>query len=248
VDNPYPVKRFAFIQGQGRPHRFERSDNNPYTAPMNTAIIFDMDGVIADTQKLQAAAEAAVLKEHGIIITPAEITNRFAGITNRDWFPVIFKEHQLPYDLADLIEAKWAAFDKLAAGGIEAVPGTSETIINLAAAGFVLGVGSASRKSCIESTLSTLGLTKYFTAVTSADEVKRGKPDPAIFLLTAGKLKTPPEQCVVVEDGVSGMVAAQRAGMKCVALVREPQADVSYPANMIVDNLLKLPIERWAKI
>ena len=210
------------------------------------AVIFDMDGVISDTQKVHASVEVEMLKNYGISITAEEITRRFSGLPAKIIFQTIFADNKKEgVDIDAVVEEKWRLLTDAVKGNVEAVPGTCEFIKLVSKAGFQLGVASASRISFVELVLSELGIRDYFHAVTSANEVPKGKPDPAVFLLAARKLSTEPKDCVVIEDAVSGMTAAKRAGMRCIGLVRQAIEGVVYPADVIVDHLRKISLETF---
>ncbi len=200
------------------------------------AVIFDMDGVISDTQIVHATVESGLLHEYGIDLTPAEITRRFAGVQNREMFPQLFTEYdKVLSSLKELVNEKWRRMEKYE-GEIAEVPGTRECIESLKAQGIPLAVASASKLSYVHMVLNKLGLSETFNAICSAEEVAKGKPEPDVFLLAATRLNITPPDCIVIEDGISGMIAAHRGGMRCIGLVREGNP-TDYPADIIVKDL-----------
>lgn len=209
---------------------------------MITTVIFDMDGVISDTQKAHSCVEREMLLSHGIDIDAAEISRRFAGVSLREMFPAIFAEHgkEMP-DLQAIIEDKWSRITRIAGNDVPEIPGAKDLIGKLRRDGYQLGVASGSRPAFIQLVLAALNLTDTFHAVTSSYEVERGKPDPAVFLLAAQRLGAKPEECVVIEDAISGMTAAKSAGMKCIGLVASRHD--AYPADMLVERLDELSVE-----
>ncbi len=201
-------------------------------------VIFDMDGVVADTQKIHARLESEMLAGYGINITPAEITKRFAGISAQKTFGDIFKEANIPSpDLEVMTEEKVRRFQSLSSE-FEALPGTL-ACIEMLYSRVPLAIASASRMSSVELVLNSIGVREYFKVLTSTKEVARGKPAPDVFLLAAKRLEVEPERCVVIEDAVSGMLGALAAGMRCIALVEDLSKD--YPAHMIVRDLRDVP-------
>lgn len=205
------------------------------------AVIFDMDGVISDTQKVHAEVEERLLKKYGINLGAKEITKRFAGVSDREMFRILFAEFnkECP-DISQLLNEKWKKMIRMAKGRITEVRGTVHFIYRVSHRGFKLAVASGSRMIFIRKVLKELMLTHCFDAVVSTDEVKNGKPDPAVFLLAAKRLSVEPGECVVIEDGIGGMIAAKNAGMRCIALVREPIQGAAYPADVIVDDLRRI--------
>ena len=202
------------------------------------AVIFDMDGVISDTQRLHAQVESDVLARRGVALSPGEITRRFAGSTDHDLFDTVFGRALPPDELAEVVREKWAMIDAVAPGGIVAMEGAVELIRLLHARGVPLAVASGSPPSFIARVLAELGVADAFSAVASGDEVPRGKPAPDVFLLAAERLGVPPERCVVIEDAVAGMRGAIAAGMRVVALLEDPAAP--HPAHSAVRSLREI--------
>lgn len=208
-----------------------------------TTIIFDMDGVLSDTQNLHALAESALLKQYGIHLTPDEITRRFAGYSDHEFYATVFREAGIDHvDVQKVAQEKWGPFLEQAPGHIQAIPGAIDTVIRLHQAGYTLGVASASIPEFIHIVVQELGIATYFNTLTSGKEVQNGKPAPDIFLLAAERLGRRPAECLVIEDGVNGMIAAQRAGMKCIGLVQAHLASLhpDYPASIVVDRHEKI--------
>jgi len=92
-----------------------------------------------------------------------------------------------------------------------------------------------------------LKIRSKFDAIASTEEVGKGKPAPDVFLLAAKRIGVSPEDCVVIEDGLAGMIGAKRAGMKCIALVPEG-SNADYPVDIIVHSLKDLTIEKIKKL
>jgi HAD superfamily hydrolase (TIGR01509 family) len=205
------------------------------------AVIFDMDGVLSDTQTLHARMESDLFRQFGIEISPAEISREFAGVPDEVMFPVVFKRHGEEVENVDaLLEGKWQELMERARGGVQPVPGSQELVETLAARGLRLAVASSSYRRFVELVLEKLNLDSRFETVVTIDDVERGKPDPAIFLLAAERLGIQPTDCLVIEDSISGMVAAKRAGMKCVGLV-PPGAESEFRADLTVSALKDIP-------
>lgn len=202
---------------------------------MIKAVLFDMDGVISDTQKLHARVESELLARYGIIISPSEISRRYAGVNTRSFFDELLSEAGGVYDLDELIKEKWKKMAVLAAESVDAVDGSIELIKRLHAAGYKKAVASASNREYVENVIHKLNLGEYFEFLASGDMVKNGKPDPEIFLLAASKIGIDPEHCLVIEDGTSGMKAAKAGNMKCIGLVESREKE--YPTENLVCSL-----------
>ena len=208
---------------------------------MTKAIIFDMDGVISDSQPIHAGLEEVLLREHGIEISAAELTRNYAGIPDRECAKIIFAKYGKEIDLDKFVENKWTKILDYARGRIRPIDGAVELINKLKESNFKLAVASSSIPEFIYLVLSELKVKDKFDALTSGSEVKLGKPNPDIFLLAAQKLGVPPQECLVIEDAEHGVTAAKRAGMKCVWLTnRETLPDNEYRADIVVRSLREL--------
>ncbi len=130
---------------------------------------------------------------------------------------------------------------KIASQSVEAIYGSQDLIQRLSSANYKLAVASASNLDYVKTVLKTLGVLGYFSYVISGDMVKKGKPDPESFLLALSKIQINPENCFVIEDGVSGMQVAVSCEMKCVGLVEDK--DRSYPTKNLVTSLSEITID-----
>jgi len=202
------------------------------------AIIFDMDGVLSDTQRLHASVESALFAERGITISPEEITERYAGVADADFFPAVLGTGLDGATLEWLIREKWTRMMGRSRGAIRPMEGAVELVRALAASGTPLAVASSSPLGFIHHVLHALEIGGCFAVRASADEVPHGKPAPDVFLLAARRLAVEPSRCTVIEDAVAGMQAAARAGMRCIALVADPDRVV--PAAARVTTLREL--------
>ncbi len=207
------------------------------------AVIFDMDGVLSDTQTIHAQMESGLLREHGIEMSPDDITREFGGVSDEEMFPRIFGRYgKRIANIDDFIERKWKSIMELAQGRVRATPGALALVETLKARRLPLGVASSSRRPFIELVLGELDIRESFAAIVSADEVERSKPDPAIYLAAARRLGTAPQTCLVIEDSINGMLAAKRAGMLCIGLVPQDSQKENYPADLLISDLRQMPI------
>ena len=212
---------------------------------MIKAVIFDMDGVISDTQKLHAQVDSQILSEYEIIISPDELSDRFAGVRNEDYFDVLLREKGQPYDLKAILKDKWERILKLT-DSIEAIPGAINLLKLLSENKLLLALASSSNTQYVMTVLNKLKITKYFSAIITGDMVTNGKPYPEVFLLAASKMNVSPEDCLVIEDGKSGMEAAKKAGMKCIGLVNN--LSEKYPTDNLVTSLEEVTLEYLNKL
>ena len=202
---------------------------------MLKAVIFDLDGVIADTEILHAQTSSELLQEFGIFIPPRQLSAKYAGTSDEFMFRDLFSEHRISADPIATARRRWQKLYVLLDGNIQPMPGVVGLIQELKQHGIKIGVASGSYLHFIDIVLGKLNLKTAFDAIASSEEVRNIKPAPDVFLLAAERLGVPPKNCVVIEDAVAGMVGARRAGMKCVGLVENPAN--GYPADVLVSDL-----------
>lgn len=165
---------------------------------MSTAVIFDMDGTLFDTEAVFQKYWNAIAKERGIVLPDAfkyEICGTSGEVMNR-----IIEKH---YRVKD---------------GTEIQRECKQRVAKELARGIPMAIGSSGRRTQIESNLLVSGFASYFSAIASGDEVLHGKPAPDIFLLAAKKLGARPANCYVFEDSPNGIRAAHAAGMKPILI------------------------------
>ncbi len=202
------------------------------------AVIFDLDGVLADSEPVHLAAEQAALAEHGHELSKAA-KQPFVGLANAEIMRGLIDTFGIESTIEALAEAK-AGYQRTLLADMDGFPATTELVHRLAAASIPIAVASGSTRWNIDASLEAVGLDGFFDVRVSAEEVPLGKPAPDVFLEAARRLGVPPEACVVVEDAVPGMTAALAAGMRCVAIptITEPldpefrRAQLLFPAGM----------------
>lgn len=187
------------------------------------AVIFDMDGVIIDSEPIWRKAEKEAFKVYSIILTD-DMCRSTAGLRLMQ----VIEHWQKRFGFDD--EAKNNLFKTVHARVIEiinvegkAFDGLNELLEKIKNKGIKIALASGSSKLIIETVLEKLGIKKYFDAVCSGDEVECGKPHPQIFINTAKLLNVTVEDCMVIEDSRNGVLAAKAAQMKVIAM---PEDDV----------------------
>ena len=186
---------------------------------MLKAVIFDLDGVVADSHPIHEVAWKSLLAEAGLNPDSINVDFLYAGHPRRE-----ILRHYLGA-LSDLEIQHWGRrkdqLYELAAKNLQAKPGIPEALLQLRAAGIPCALAtSAGRKRTLES-LRLLGVSEYFSIVITGDDIRNAKPAPDIFLCAAQKLNVKPQDAVVVEDSIAGVQAAVAGGMKCVGYTSE---------------------------
>jgi HAD superfamily hydrolase (TIGR01509 family) len=183
------------------------------------AVIFDMDGVIIDSEPLHYEANKEIFSSLGIPIQDVPYSN-YIGVSNEDMWQDLKNTFGLPYSVNELVEKQNNETLKYFKKSLfKPIDGIVELLITLKNNTFKIGLASSSPEVLIKEVLNSLNLEKYFDVYASADHVVRGKPKPDLFIYTAGLLQVRPKECVVIEDSKNGVKAAKAAGMKCIGFV-----------------------------
>jgi HAD superfamily hydrolase (TIGR01509 family) len=184
------------------------------------AVVFDLDGVVADTESVQLRAINIVLKPFGITVSEYEWATKFVGIPVEEDIATIHAQHQLPVPLEGLAVARRETYARLIQGpdDLQPTPGLAALLEYLEASGIARAIASGSPRVDVMNVLQQLEIVEYFKAIVTSDDVSRPKPSPDVYLRAALELGVPPNSCVAIEDSASGMVAARTAGMTVVGL------------------------------
>lgn len=184
------------------------------------AVIFDMDGVLADSEPLYHLSLDQVLNAHGHTLT--EEDNRIIlGTTVEFTWKTLKERFKLDGDLQDWIGVYDEVLLKNLKANIEPSPGLYDLLDSLQARGLPFGLASSSQGNWVDVILTILGVKKRFRVVMSGDMVTNGKPAPEIYLTAACKLGVEPSKCLVFEDSPHGIQAGKAAGMTVVAVLTD---------------------------
>ncbi len=228
--------------------------SRPVPLPRPEAVVFDFDGVIADTERMHFDSFRKVLEPKGISFTWEEYVARYMGCDDRDAFRKAFRLAGRDLDdreLAFLVKAKSRVFQEVDRGGtVRTYPGVLDLIRSLYASGIPMAVCSGALRSDIDPILSGFGVACCFSAVVSAENVRKGKPDPEGYVLAFRELvraRTPDVRsvgaCVAVEDTPDGIEAARRAGFSVLAVANSHPAEFLSGADHVVSSLEDVRID-----
>jgi len=231
---------------------------------MLRTVIFDFDGVITDSEILHLRAFNRVLAQYGIEITTKDYYKDYLGLTDFECFKLVADKSQLQLDrqgIENLIKQKTRIFEELAKTEGRIIEGVRDFLEMLRQNNVPMAICSGALLAEIELMLEEARLRPFFAVVVSAEQVKKGKPDPEGFLLTLQKLNRivspaqagtqnhiSPDQCIVIEDSHWGLEAARAAGMHTVAVTNSYDADQLAMAEKIVTQLNELSIVDLQKL
>lgn len=190
------------------------------------ALIFDMDGLLVDSEPLAAEAMTAFLANFGKVRDP-EIQRQMLGRRLPEAIAMTKKDYGLPGSLADLI----SLYDQLRLealrGRVKLMPGAAEVVDFGRRAGLPLALATSGMRSHVDLSLAETGLLGKFDVEVTGDEVERGKPAPDLFLTAARKIRVDPPRCIVFEDSLLGIEAGIAAGMRVIAVPTPPNRPVA---------------------
>lgn len=212
---------------------------------MTWALIFDVDGVVADTEALNARASVLMFQElYGVTVQPEDF-RPFVGHGDERYCEGVAEQYGVAIDTQAAVDRRAANFFKLLQDEpLPASPGVLETVAAARQDPDVgLAIATSGQKAKQFPVITGAGLRlEWFDAVITGDDVTRKKPDPQIYLLTAERLGLPPARCVVFEDAPAGATAAKAAGMACVAVTSTVTAAELTAADLVVDSLAELAL------
>lgn len=213
---------------------------------MLTAVIFDFDGIIVDTEPIHFRAFQEVLNPMGLGYSWEEYLDLYIGFDDRDAFREVFRASGRALDdrmLADLIERKAEKFEQIVKLGVKAYPGVLELICSLAGR-VPLALCSGALRRDIVPILGMLGIGEAFDVVITADDVEASKPDPESYALAVRRLaerfmdrSITPGTCLAVEDTPAGIESASAAGLKVLAVANSYEAGRLAGAAHVADSL-----------
>lgn len=183
---------------------------------MPDAVIFDLDGVLADSEQLWNEAKHEVARESGGQWRQ-QAPRDMMGMSSREWAAYMHDELAVPLEAGEINRRVVARMEALYRQELPLLPGAGEAVRALGAR-WPLGLASSSNREIIDLFLDESGLRACFTTAVSSEQVPRGKPAPDVYLETARRLQADPPACVAVEDSSNGLRSAHAAGMAVIAV------------------------------
>jgi HAD superfamily hydrolase (TIGR01509 family) len=211
------------------------------------AVVFDLDGVILQSEEVWDAVREAYVRERGGRYDET-VQRAMMGMSSPEWSRYLHEEAAVP-DEPDAINAE--VVRRMLGAYRERLPlidGAADAVRRVAAR-FPLGLASSSNRELIDAVLDLAGLAPCFRATVSSEEVARGKPAPDVYLEAAGRLGVAPERCGAVEDSHGGIRSAKAAGMRVVAIPNPtypPDAEALAAADVVLDSIASLTAETFA--
>ena len=205
-------------------------------------VIWDMDGVLVDTGEFHFQSWMDTLANYGIPFS-REIFNNTFGMNNEGILKLLMGEDFNSEIVTEISERKETSFRQAIRGQVKTLPGVLSLLESIRNANIPQAIGSSGPQKNIDAIVEELGLKIYFQALISAAQMP-SKPDPTVFLTAAQSIHAPASHCVVIEDAIAGVEAAHRAEMKCVAVTTTNLAEALKQADVIVDNLNDISVDK----
>lgn len=196
-------------------------------------VLFDMDGVLTDSEPLINAAAVEMFRQKGLAVRPGDFTP-FVGMGEDRYIGGVAERYDFPLNLPEAKKRTYEIYLGLVPTRLKAFPGAVDLVRACRHHGFKIAVASSADLVKIEANLNSIGLpVSFWDAVVSAEDARNKKPAPDIFLAAAAKMRLAPEQCVVIEDAVNGVQAAKAAGMRCVAVAQTFPREALHAADVV---------------
>ncbi|WP_020527207.1 HAD family hydrolase [Flexithrix dorotheae] len=212
------------------------------------AAIFDMDGVIVDSNPFHKISLNQFSEKYGKTFTEEELRQNLYGRRNSEWIPYLFGEDLSAEDIEKYSVEKEALFREIYKDDIVALPGLEDFLKLLESNSIAKAVATSAPRENVDFTLKMTNLEKYYPIILDSSHVSKGKPDPEVYLKTAEALRYLPEHCIVFEDSLPGVESAKRAGAKVVGLATTHSAKELADTDLVIDDFRELTLEKLYSI
>ena len=207
------------------------------------AAIFDMDGVLADSEPLICAAASEMFRERGLVVRATDF-EPFVGAGENRYIGGVAEKYGLALDIVEAKARTYELYLQMVPDKLKVFPGAFELVTACRAAGWPCAIASSADRIKVEANLRKIGLPlETWQAVVTAEDVERRKPDPALFLKAAELLSVQPAYCTVVEDAVNGVAAAKAAGMRCVAVATSFPPEKLTQADLVRASIREITLD-----
>jgi HAD superfamily hydrolase (TIGR01509 family) len=210
---------------------------------MIKGVLFDMDGVLVDSESFICKAAIMMFSEIGIIVSPEDF-QPFVGMGENRYIGGVAEKHGIMVDIEQVKARTYNIYKKIVRGKLFPLPGSHEFISRCRNKGLKLALVTSADAIKMEINLKEIGLSQNtFDSIITGLDVKKKKPFPEIYLKAAGSLGLNSADCLVVEDAISGIKAGKEAGCRCLAVTTSFETAALKGADWICDSLLNVPDE-----
>jgi HAD superfamily hydrolase (TIGR01509 family) len=213
------------------------------------AVVFDLDGVLIDSEQVWDAAREDLVRERGGTWDERATTDMM-GMSSKEWSSYMHDRLGVPMTPAEINDDVVRRVASTYEHGLPLLPHALETVRELAAR-WPLGLASSSNRPIIDLVLERAGVRACFAAVVSSEEVANGKPAPDVYLAASRELEVDPKDCAAIEDSTNGIKSAVAAGMRTIAVPNRqfrPDDDVLASAAVVVSSLAEVTVDLVASL
>jgi beta-phosphoglucomutase len=210
---------------------------------MIKGVLFDMDGVLVDSEPFICKAAIMMFEELGVKVKPEDF-HPFVGMGENRYIGGVAENHGVKVDIEKVKARTYQIYKSIVRGNLLPLPGALAFVAKCRKKGLELALATSADHVKMEVNLNEIGLSHgTFHAVITGQEVENKKPSPDIYIMAAHKTGLEPNECLVVEDAVSGIRAGKAAGCRCLAVTTSFTASELHEADWICDSLLEVPEE-----
>lgn len=210
---------------------------------MIQGILFDMDGVLIDSEHIICKAAVQLFREKGVTVQPTDFLP-FVGTGEDRYLGGVAEQYNIPLELEKDKKRLYDLYEEEANKGIPPLNGVLTFVASCRQKGLKMAVATSADRRKMLINLKCIGLSEAdFDATVNGQDVKHKKPSPDIYLLASSKLKLAPENCLVIEDAVNGIEAGKAAGCRCLGLTTSFTAKQLEQADWITTDLSAVPLE-----
>lgn len=210
---------------------------------MIRGVLFDMDGVLADSEPFICKAAIMMFSEIGLKVRPEDF-KPFVGTGENSYIGGVAEKYNLKVDIEKVKTRTYEIYQTIIRGNLKPLPGAREFVESCIGHGFKLALATSADRVKMTANLNEIGIpVSKFHATVNGLEVANKKPFPDIYIMAAEKIGLKPGECLVVEDAVSGIKAAKSAGCRCLAVTTSFERSLLYEADWICDSLKNVPEE-----
>ncbi len=207
----------------------------------NVAVIFDMDGVLVDSNPYHKVALTQFCSKYGYTLSGTELVEKVYGRTNKEWLTNLFGT-LTPEQLKQYTEEKESLYQQLHQRDITPVKGLIPFLEMLEENNIPKAIGTSAPRSNVDFILSNTATGKYFPVILHDTFVTRGKPDPEIYLKAIAALKMPAAKCIVIEDSLSGIAAGKASGAKVIGITTTHTREEMKDTDWVIDDFDNLDL------
>lgn len=206
---------------------------------MNIAFLFDMDGVIIDSNPFHKVALKQFCKKYGHDLSEEQLRERIYGRTNKDWIKNVFGNID-DATLKKYADEKEGLFREIYKNDIKPVDGLIDFLKKMELENVPRAIATSAPRENVDFTLKLTGTKKFFDTILDESFVSKGKPDPEIYVKTAAALGFKPENCIVLEDSLSGVKSGKAAGCKVIGITTTHSEKELEETDLVIHNFVGL--------